>query len=198
MKTIPFFMALLFMGCTLNLSAQSSRENTNNTSSDAENRKHEIGLRINGFDDLKDFDFIYKYQLKSNKYFRVRLASANYNFQRSEIGGNSWNYGVGLFVGLEHRKAIRKDRLFFIHGFQGGISYGHQSTGNQGNISISPSIGYMFGLHYKLSSRFYLNLETTPTISSGLQFRDGDFQKNYRIRCNYNSSFAAFTLAYRF
>lgn len=197
MKTSMLFMALFFMGCTLTLSAQSSSDKVTDAAAISAAHPHEIGIRFFGLDGLKNFNLIYKKQLKSGNFFRVRLANLNFDYRNGERQNGSSLIGAQAFVGLEKRKAI-KNNLYFIHGFQAGLSISYSAQSDINRFDFSPSIGYLLGLHYDLSSRFYVNLETIPSLYSNFNVIDGNLKKDFTLGGGFNSNSVNFTLAYRF
>lgn len=159
----------------------------------------EVGIRLSSFN---DFDFIYKKETATNKFTRYRFAFTNLNFDNGILQDN-FNIGIGAAIGIEKRKPIT-DKFTFFHGFEPSLSlsYGRVSGtdpfDDRSLLRINPSIGYVLGVQVQLSKAFSVNVETIPSVSSSLQFQDGDFDKNYQINAGFNSNAVAVTAVYAF
>jgi hypothetical protein len=140
-------------------------------------QNHEVGLKLKGF---SDFDFIYKKQKSEHLYKRINVGFGN--LALGGISGNSiFILEAGLGIGNERRKEIA-DKLDFIRGWQyllsGSISNGSLQMNNGGfninvtggAVAITPGMGYLLGLNYRMNERFSFGLEFIPSLNASFVF----------------------------
>ena len=163
---------------------------TTGTSAQETTRIRELGLRLTGTD---NFGFIYKKRLDDGSYRRYRFFSGQLDF--ANIDGNSIaNFNAGVAIGKEKRIDVA-DRLDFIRGPEPFLSISVQGTDDIFLAMITPGFGYVLGFQYDFSDKFYLNIETIPSVS--LTYGNGDAQV-VRFNAGFNSNAVAVTAAYRF
>jgi len=168
----------------------------------------EIGVN---FSNLNNFGIRYK---KGSETCLLRLTAlsingSNNNSKHDSISNSQNNGGVGFNIGFEKRKAIN-DKLSLYHGLDLLISYQYNgsnqtpSTSKSHTWSISPGLGLVFGLNYKITNAFYVGAElepyvrysfgkTTSTNNSGVDISQTNTGYSYGI----SNSGASFTLTYR-
>jgi hypothetical protein len=157
----------------------------------------EIGLRLNG---LSDFDFIYKKKIGQDKFRRYRVGFTNFNFSST---GSIRVYGLafGIGAGNEKRREIA-EKLSFIIGFEilANANFTRQvvPSPHRNEFTISPGAGFVLGFQYDLSDKFYLNIETIPTVNANLTFRETPFENTYGVSGRFDSNAVALSLVYKF
>lgn len=165
--------------------------------------KREIGLRSN-LDDPLNAGFIYKKQLAENRYRRYRLGFANATVNvQSPYPSN--RFSLGTAIGTEFRKTL-DDRLQFIHGPEVSLSFsiasagGFNSTTPEQYTLFSPNLGfgYVLGVQYNFSDKWYVNLETIPSISVSTTYGAPIDTPVYVISAGFSSHSVGLTGAYRF
>ena len=158
----------------------------------AQDMSRELGLR---FANIQDIDFIYKKSEDGMKYKRYRVAASNVSLQISE--GTDFGFEINLAAGVEKRKNV-VDKLKFIHGWEPGINFGlvNRDGSTGGNIGVF--LGYVLGFQYDFSDKFYVSLETIPTLSVSTFYEDEIFADDININAGFNSNAVALTLAYKF
>ena len=167
------------------------------TSSYAQETPREIGIRASG---LNDFNFIYKKQLKENKFLRLRTGALNLNF--NTIDDNSVS-GFAAAIGFENRKPL-DDKLSFTYGFEPSIAFNIQSINSRFQTISILSAGYVLGFNLNVSDNFGLNIETIPaltaTFRSDDRINDNDFSSDnaFGLGFGFNSNFIALSAVYRF
>lgn len=157
----------------------------------AENR--ELGIRLTGF---QNFDFIYKKGIEENKLTRYRLGFANLGFQNTTNNKN-FNFSLGFAIGVEKRRNIAEN-LQFIHGLEPTLSLALSTNDDIFNLSIKPGIGYVLGFQYNVSDKFYVNIETIPSLSTSFIIDNNGFNDMYSINAGFNSNAIALSLVYQF
>jgi len=158
-----------------------------------QSQTHELGLRFTG---LGDFDFIYKKGKNENEFTRYRLGATNIGFQKTTNNKN-FNFSFGFAIGSEKRKNI-SERLHFIHGFEPTLSFTISVNDDNYNMNIRPGIGYVLGFQYDISEKFYVNIESIPTLSGSFLIDIAGFNDNYDINAGFNSNASALSLVYKF
>ncbi len=176
----PIYLGLLLF-CVVSAASLSAQETA---------RTRELGLRLTGTD---DFGFIYKKRLTDDRFRRYRFFSGQLGFTSID-GRNVGNLNVGAAIGKEQRTQVA-DRLDFIRGFEPFLSLSVQSTVDVFLASITPGIGYVLGFQYNFAERFYLSIESIPSVS--LTYGNGDVQL-VSFNAGFNSNAVALTGAYRF
>lgn len=123
----------------------------------------EIGLRLAN---IRDFNLIYKSQLNSGKYLRLRTANTTFS-----INDLSTQISAGINIGVEKRKQIfGKPELIF--GPEFGIFYsGTWLEGLSGFNFFSATIGYIIGIQHPISDYFNIGIELIPNV--GATFNTG-------------------------
>jgi hypothetical protein len=178
MKFIQLFILLSFFTfTTISSTAQSARE---------------IGVSTNGFNDL---GFIYKKETKLNTFIRWKGVGLNLT---GVDGRSAYNVGLTLGVAREKRQFIN-DKFAFIHGLSGDIRMASSFILNSNifNFNAIPSIGYLFGIHYKILDDLYINLEMNPAFSVAIRADSLGVEVNsYSFRVN--SKAIGINLMYRF
>lgn len=159
----------------------------------AQLQTHEIGVRTSS---LTSFDFIYKKGKTDTKFTRYRVGLTNALFQNTQEN-QVINIAFGFSLGWERRKSISEE-LKFIHGFEPSIFYGISSNEGNYNMNIIPGIGYVLGFQYDISNKFYVSIESIPTLS-GLFFIDEDgLNDDYALQAGFNSNAVALSFVYTF
>lgn len=197
------FSCLLLIACFPALTAQDTTVT----------RTHEIGLRLTRFN-LEDFSVIYKKQRlnQENRYTRIRFIVTDINFSQQEgSDASSFNTIIGAAIGTERRVSLN-NRIQFLHGPEWNtfVQYQHtdfgslQNTSQQNQLGISLGFGYVLGLQYNFNERFYINLETIPSISVSYNTTKVKFigfnekVTQWNANAGSNSDAVALTFAYRF
>jgi len=157
----------------------------------------EIGLRLNSFE---DFDFIYKKELSTEVYRRVRLLSASIQFA-SVDQQTLFGFNVGAAIGREKRVKLT-DKLKFHHGFEPGAELGlsnsqNNNFGGSTIVTLTPFLGYVLGFQLAISDRFTLGMESIPTIRAQLNLVR-DQPGIFNLNAGFNSNAIALTGVYRF
>ncbi len=158
----------------------------------SQNMSREIGIRFSGLD---DFDFIYKKSADGLKYKRYRIAASSLSLAIVEDTRLSFN--VSYARGIEKRKSVT-DQLKFIYGWEPGINFSLAYANESALGTVGIYLGYVLGFQYDFSDKFYINLETIPTLALSTNYTDEDFGEDVLINAGFNSSSAALTLAYKF
>ncbi len=163
----------------------------------------EIGLR-SSVDNPLSAGFIYKKQLAENHYRRYRLGFANATINvQSPYPSN--RFSLGTAIGTEFRKSL-DDRLQFIHGPEISLSLSiasareFNSTTPENYTLFSPQLGfgYVLGVQYNFSSKWYVSLEAIPSISVSTTYGFPMATPVYAIYADFNSHNVGLTGAYRF
>ena len=185
MKQLTTKIFILFFGTFLFFGHQSH----------AQNQNREIGLHMSG---LNDFNFIYKRQKEENKFARYRFLFTNLGYRGFE-GDNSgnFNFGFGIAAGVEKRRSI-SEKLQFIHGWEPRLTLNLTANSDNYFLNIRPAIGYVLGLQLDLSEKFYVGVETIPSLSAGFGINNDGLSDNYDISAGFNSNVVSVTAAYRF
>lgn len=164
---------------------------------DASAQNREIGVKLSGLDNFK---LVYKKKKTDDKYLRYELAYFNTKLQGTS-STTIFSSSAGFLAGIEKRKVI-DDKLKFIHGFLPGIGIDmsvnkslNVSTVNT-NTNIWSQLGYILGVQYHFSDKFYLGLEAVPNISASLGFDNNNL--NYGFRTNINFNTVGISAVYRF
>ena len=157
----------------------------------------EFGLRMNG---LADFDFIYKKKIGQDKFRRYRIGFTNFHF--SSTGSNrSYDLAFGIAAGNEKRRGIA-EKLSFINGFEiiANATFTRQEASSEhiNQFAFSPGAGLVLGFQYDISEKFYINIETIPTVNANLTFRENPSKDSYGISGDFNSNAIALSLVYMF
>jgi len=157
----------------------------------------EIGLR---FSSVENFDFIYKKELATDVYRRVRFLTANLQF--STVNERTFvNFNVGAAIGKEKRVRLT-EKLKFHHGWEPGLFIGVSNFQDNNffgrtNITINPFIGYVLGFQLAVSNRFVLGIETIPTANILLNTAQVG-GNSFQFSAGFNSNIIALTGVYRF
>jgi len=168
----------------------------------AQSQTHEVGMR---FSSLENFDFIYKKELEENKLRRYSLGFTNLNFIDRE-NNEAFNFGLGFAIGTEKRKQIA-EKLKFIHGFEPFAELNFTSSeisddDRRNSGQVIAGLGYVLGFQYDFSDKFYVNLETVPSLYGAVNFaetsEDEISEDGYEIGAGFNSNAIAVSLVYRF
>lgn len=152
----------------------------------------EVGLRLASFE---NFDFIYKKEKATNKLMRYRLGIANVGFL-SQNDNESVSAQFGFAIGVENRNPINEE-FYFIHGIEPYFSIALASSSNNTTWNLLPGVGYVLGFQYNLNEKFYINLETIPSLNVGISLRDNS-PDTYAVNAGFNSNAISVTVAYRF
>ena len=183
-NSVFLFLAFFLLGA--NLSAQEA----NSTS-----QTEEIGLRLTN---LQDFGLIYKKELESGTFRRLRFAGANVGLTLIQGSGTAvFNAGIFAAIGWEKRIPVA-DKLVFHHGWEPGIVLSLIATENFNQLTVSPFVGYVLGFQLAVSERFLLGLEVIPSAqlmyTSANDANVGIFQANV----GFNTGAVGLTGTYRF
>lgn len=157
-------------------------------------RKREIGMRLTG---INNFGLIYKYELKDNKYRRLRLVSGDINIQNTDF--TNFNTGFSLAIGSEKRVPI-SEKAKLLHGpeFVGGFSF--SAVRNTTNITLRPGAAYTLGFLYQPNEKFNISLEGAVILATTYQFVSGnrDWIDHAALSLQLNSNNLALNLVYCF
>jgi hypothetical protein len=154
-------------------------------------RTREVGLRLFGLD---DFDFLYKKSLSANTYRRYRFFNGNLSFQ--DIDGSGFgSLSAGAAIGKETRSSLATS-LRFARGPEYFFSAAVLVGGDNTQVRLQPGFGYVLGLQYNINERFYIGLETIPSIS--LSVSNLNDVTVVSLDAGFNSSSVAVTAMYRF
>ncbi len=137
-------LTLLFLLCFL--TTQSFAQNGN-----------EIGLKLNS---LQNYSAVFKLKLKENRYFRLDAGS----LQATSSASRS-NFRLNLELGWETRRRVT-DKFSFISGPTLGVQplVSYQRISDRWDLDLAASVGFILGGQYWLNDKFYLSLETIPTL----------------------------------
>lgn len=158
----------------------------------AQERQHELGLRLSG---LQDFDFIYKKSDNGIKFKRYRLAVGDVYLVLRE--SNQMNFNLAYAQGIEKRKNIGKN-VQFIHGWEPGLYVSLNSQGDNFNGTAGVFIGYVLGFQINIGEHFYVNLEAIPSLRVADLFSDNDDDTGLVVNAGFDSNAVALTLSYTF
>jgi hypothetical protein len=156
----------------------------------------EIGARFTGLDNI---GLVYKKERKENKYIRHNFAVAQFNYTSRNLFQANMSYAFGF----EKRKPIGNNMIFY-RGIQ--PSFGVNYLRANFNLNQPPfdeifgayvGLGYMFGFMYSINERFYVSLETIPSIDYFYIADEYGFRSS-GIRGGFNTNLLAATVAYRF
>ena len=155
-----------------------------------EARTRELGLRFTG---LEDFDLIYKKSLTEDTYRRYRFFTGQLTFTNTD-GVSIGNLNLGASIGKERRSSVA-DRVDFIRGPEFFLSLGGVATDDDVLVTIQPGFGYVLGLQYNVAERFYVGLESIPSVS--ILYGNG-LTQIVALNAGFSSTFVALTAVYRF
>jgi hypothetical protein len=168
------------------------------TINDVSAQDREIGIKMNGLD---NFNLVYKKKKTEDKYRRYEAAFLNTNFQGT-AGQTVFTSAVGFSGGIEKRKGIT-DKLKLAHGFLPGIFFngfwGFNANNGSGtfNVNISPRLGYALGLQYHFNDKFYLGLESIPSLTASVGFSENQVT-SYSVQTNISLINVGLSAVYRF
>ena len=151
----------------------------------------ELGIRASG---LENFGFIYKKEQKPNSYQRFRIGRINLAWR--DLGEeSSLATALGFAIGFEKRKAIN-DELYLIHGFEPSMILALSTNSRNLIYDIQPGLGYVLGFQYSFSEKFYINIESIPSINLIIRGTKGS-SPVYTGNLGFNSNAVSITAAYR-
>jgi hypothetical protein len=157
---------------------------------------------------LSGASLLYKKEVKTDVYRRWNFAFTDIDFSKVEKSQN-FSSRVGLSFGKEKRKAI-EEKLSFIHGPQYGVFLSLNNAYNTSNANISyhntslqinPTFAYLFGAIYQINPRFYIGVESQPSLYASVRYSK---DTNNKVNVNFNgmslnaSGYLNFTAMYRF
>jgi hypothetical protein len=176
---------------------------------DVKNRIHEAGISFSSFN-----SFGVRYKTGSDKtLFRLTFLSVNGNNNDTKRNytayANNSSFGLGFNIGFEKRKSIT-DMLDSYSGIDIQTSYEseHQEF-NQSNLdakswTISPGIGIILGLNYRINENLNFSAEVIPSlrysinkstnINNGVETNDTNTSFYY----GFSNIGASLNLSYRF
>jgi hypothetical protein len=193
--SIAFFCASL-------ASLQAQEQNTNLITTP---KKKEIGVSNLS---LSGASLLYKKEVKTDVYRRWNFVFTDIDFIKGEKSQNI-SSRLGFSVGKEKRKNIM-EKLSFIHGAQYGLSLSFNNSSNNANANISyhntdmyisPNFAYLFGAIYQINPRFYIGVESQPSLYASVRYSK---DTNNKVNVNFNgmslnaSGYLNFTAMYRF
>ena len=151
----------------------------------------EIGIRLWG---LADFDFIYKKEIRSAKFTRIRFVTGDFTI--NDFKNFNSALSLGLAYGKEKHKPIN-EHLNFIKGWEIIAGVGNTIIQEQAFFNVSPGLGLVLGFQYDVHKNFNLTLETIPSASTNINFGpNGTRVTGFNIGFNTNS--IALGLMYKF
>ncbi len=155
--------------------------------------ERELGLRFSGLD---KYNLVYKVKDSENFYWRYTLGALNLGFSDVSNGYISYsNLGIAFSVGGEKRSKIT-EQLKFIHGLEPSFSFGIQAQNNAHITQYGVGLGYVLGFQYDFSDKFYMNIESVPSVNLNITNTGGSV--SYYINSGLNSSGLALSLVYKF
>ncbi len=159
-------------------------------SQDSPNR--EVGIRFNNLD---NFDLLFKKKISETTYRRLRLASVGINISGRESQDTRFNIAGNIAAGLEKRKALT-NRFNFIYGFEGllGLSLNRVSDNTSGTYRAG--IGAVLGWNYKLNNNITLGAEIIPSLTYSTNF--GNDIQTHNISAGFSTSSTSLTATYGF
>jgi hypothetical protein len=188
--------------CASLASLQAQEQNTNLITMP---KKKEIGVSNLS---LAGASLLYKKEVKTDVYRRLNFGFTSAEFSKGEKS-KSLRSQLGFSVGKEKRKNIM-EKLSFIHGAQYGLSLSFNNDSNNANSNISyhntdvniyPSFAYLFGAIYQINPRFYIGVESQPSLYASLRYSKNT---NNKVDVKLNgiglnaSGYLNFTAMYRF
>ena len=157
---------------------------------------HEIGVRARG---ITDFDFIYKKQKAEKRFVRFRAGSIDFDF--AEQGDQQrFATSLGFAIGWERRVPI-VGKLSFIHAPEPFVNFRFTqniSPVSTSSMRVTPGFGYVLGFMYDISDKFYVNIETTPSISGSMLFNRDGLEDAFSANLGFNSNAVALSFVYKF
>lgn len=161
-----------------------------------------------GFTDIAPLNvsITYKRQLSKKTFFKIGLISlsaSNYNSipdNSTSYITHSFNYGAGLNIGLEFRRALT-DKFTFFHGLNLSYTFS-QSISETENPALpvnqrkttsqrhTGGLPYTFGLLFNLNNHFLFSAEINPGLSINYSTLDNGQNPQF----NYTSTSAVFNL----
>ncbi len=182
------------------LQAQEQNNNLNSAS-----KKKEIGVSNLS---LSGAYLLYKKEIKPDVYRRWNFAFTDVGFTKGEKS-KSINSRLGFSLGKEKRKNVM-EQLSFIHGAQYGLFLSFNNDYNNANSYISyhntslyfnPNFGYLLGAIYQINKRFYIGVESIPSLYTSLSYSKDTYNKT-KVKLNGINLSASgnlnFTAMYRF
>jgi hypothetical protein len=155
----------------------------------------ELGAQISSFGS-SPFSLIYKKQKTENRYHRWRAAIGQISVNNIESSSENLTLDLGLFYGLEKRRALA-EQITFNHGWEFGGNLGLGFTENDPNFSLGLGLGYVLGVQYNARQPFFVNIETIPGIH--VRFLNTAGSQDFAIVSNIGfNSLAALTVGLRF
>ena len=154
-------------------------------------KHHQIALALGGF---SNFNMIYKKKIGNNRYFRTGLLAARLFNQNS---GNQ-QFSEALLTwefGLENRSQL-DDKTYMVQGPQ--FILGGRLTavaGSEGQIVLTPGLGYLLGFYHELSDRFHFGLELLPSVRYATVLGD---DLNSNLNFNFNTQSVRLVAGYNF
>jgi hypothetical protein len=141
---------------------------TRSYAQEKEPTKKEIGITGRGISSL---GFIYKSELKENKYLRIRTADFFLGFDNNSSNIRV-NAGFALAIGVEKRKAF-DNNITLLTGWEITPSYQSYFGSNSGQ-SIGLGLGVVIGGKYDINDKFSVSLETIPTLTNTVNINVGN------------------------
>lgn len=154
-------------------------------------QKVDLGVRLRS---LNNFDFIFKKERNSTRYSRLRIAFSNFTFARNKTN-HRYSWQAGIAAGIENRKAL-DDQLEFVHGIEPSLTFSYLKTGNDFDLNINPSLGYILGLYYSNSSPFRFGLEAIPSLGMSFKIDQGGLDPDWFINSSFSNSSIALVATY--
>jgi hypothetical protein len=157
---------------------------------------------------LSGASLLYKKEVKPDVYRRWNFGFTDIGFSKGEKS-QSISSRLSFSIGKEKRKNI-VEKLSFIHGAQYGLSLSFNTDSNNANTNISyyntslyinPNFGYLFGAIYQINKRFYIGVESVPSLYTSLSYsKDTSNKTKVKLNgINLNASgYLNFTAMYRF
>ncbi len=179
-RTKQTFINLSFLLLCCNLFAQ-------------EQTRHEFGIQLSN---LQGFSLIYKKEREQNKYVRVQVGSGNYNHTYRKEKDPLKQLNLTLSGGVEKRKSMGP-KTNFIHGFAPHVSILSRKEVNSKLYQNQLGIAYILGLQYIIQDKFYISLESLPSIA-GFISKINNSDTEAGINIGFYNNIANITLAHYF
>ncbi len=153
--------------------------------------EHIIGIKIYGLN--SNFGLLYKRKFAENRFIRINSFVTQLDYYIQDDRDDNVSTSFGLNIGIEKVVPLN-DKLSFLHGIQPGISLSSKSN----TISVSARLGYLLGLCYSINDNFMFGIESSPYISTRLDYRSSLADRDVPILMNLSLSSIGIFGLYRF
>ena len=154
---------------------------------------HEFGIQLSS---LQAFSAIYKKERDLNKYVRVQVGTGNYTRTYIKDKDPLKQLSINFSCGVEKRKPLGP-KTNFVHGFAPTISILSRTDPTSKLSRSQLGIAYILGVQYIINDRFYVSLESLPSVS-GFISKNSNSDSQAGINIGFYNNIANITLAHSF